>query len=76
MDELHARWGTEVRHPRWWREEGDAYALATDVLPSHAWRGREGELSDYLQWQNDLNEKWFRRYRPEVRAFRERFFAG
>jgi radical SAM superfamily enzyme YgiQ (UPF0313 family) len=76
MDELHTTWGTEIRHPRWWREDGDAYALATDVLPSRAWRGREGELRDYLTWQSDLNLKWFRRYRPAVYEFRRRFFVG
>jgi radical SAM superfamily enzyme YgiQ (UPF0313 family) len=76
MDELRAIWGTEIRHPRWWHEAGDAYALATDVLPSHEWRGREGELRGYLSWQNDLNMKWFRRYRPEIYEFRRRFFVG
>jgi anaerobic magnesium-protoporphyrin IX monomethyl ester cyclase len=75
MEELRARWGTEIRHPRWWREEGDAHAMATDVLPSDAWRGREGELRSYQQWQNDLNMKWFKRYRPEIYQFRMRFFA-
>jgi len=76
MDELHTTWGTEIRHPGWWREEGDAHALATDVLPSREWRGREGELRDYLKWQSDLNLSWFRRYRPEVYEFRRRFFVG
>jgi radical SAM superfamily enzyme YgiQ (UPF0313 family) len=76
MDELHAMWGTEIRHPHWWREDGNAYELATDVLPSDAWRGREGELRDYVKWQNDLNLSWFRRYRPAVYEFRRRFFVG
>ena len=75
MEELHARWGTEIRHPGWWREVGDAHVLATDVLPSSGWRGREGELRDYQRWQNDLNVKWFHRYRREVHDFRGRFFA-
>jgi radical SAM superfamily enzyme YgiQ (UPF0313 family) len=76
MEELRGMWGTEIRHPGWWREEGDAYALATDVLPSREWAGREGELRSYLTWQHDLNAKWFRRYRPEVHEFRRRFFGG
>jgi radical SAM superfamily enzyme YgiQ (UPF0313 family) len=76
MEELRATWGTEIRHPGWWREAGDAWMLATDVLPSHAWRGREGELRDYMTWQNDLNVKWFQRYRPSVYEFRRRFFVG
>jgi radical SAM superfamily enzyme YgiQ (UPF0313 family) len=76
MDEQRAAWGTEIRHPRWWREAGDAHALATDVLPSHAWRGREGELRGYQKWQNDLNLKWFQRYKPAIHDFRRRFFVG
>ena len=37
-------WGTEIRHPTWWRETGDQHEMATAVLPSRAFRGKEEEL--------------------------------
>ncbi|MGZ6143699.1 MAG: B12-binding domain-containing radical SAM protein [Myxococcales bacterium] len=65
--------GTEVRHPRWWQEKGDHHALATDLLPSAAFRGREGEAQAFLPWQYSLNLRWTMRHTPEVRAFRQAF---
>src|SRR5207249_1069546 len=55
MDEYRASYGTEIRHPTWWRETRDHNALATDVLPSHAYRGREPELMGFKRWQQGVN---------------------
>ncbi|MSP59237.1 MAG: radical SAM protein [Myxococcales bacterium] len=69
-------YGTEVAHPDWWRREGDHYALATAVLPSAAWRGREHELGAFQSWNQAINALWSSRYTPEVMAFRTRFYVG
>jgi radical SAM superfamily enzyme YgiQ (UPF0313 family) len=73
MDELAARHGTEIRHPFWWRERREQHALATDVLPSSAWAGREQELLDFQRWQQQLNENWIERYPADVHLFRSAF---
>ncbi|MCC6620647.1 MAG: radical SAM protein [Deltaproteobacteria bacterium] len=68
--------GTRVAHPTWWLEHGDHYRLATDVLPSAAWRGREEELVAFRDWNARVNAAWSARYPPEVQAFRARFYLG
>jgi radical SAM superfamily enzyme YgiQ (UPF0313 family) len=75
MDEYRAAWGTEIRHPTWWREEEDHNALATDVLPSHAYRGRESELRDFKKWQDALNAARYVRFQPGVSAFMKTFYG-
>ena len=69
-------YGTEIHNPDWWRREGDHYSLATSVLPSAAWRGREHELATFQQWNQVINATWSARYSPEVLAFRQRFYVG
>jgi hypothetical protein len=69
MRENAAAYGTKVRYPRWWAEEGDQYALATDVLPSRAWRGREDQLRTFEGWNQQINAAWVARYPAEVSAF-------
>jgi radical SAM superfamily enzyme YgiQ (UPF0313 family) len=76
MAENARRFGTEVAHPDWWRREGDHYALATAILPSAAWRGREAELMAFQPWNQAVNAAWSARYPPEVLAFRARFYVG
>jgi radical SAM superfamily enzyme YgiQ (UPF0313 family) len=76
MAENAARWGTEVRHPDWWRQPGDHYSLATAVLPSAAWRGREDELTAFQPWNQSVNAAWSSRYTREVLEFRTRFYIG
>jgi hypothetical protein len=73
MGEYRIAYGTEVRHPRWWLERGDHHALATDVLPSAAFRGREGEAQAFQQWQASINVRWMMRHTAEVLAFRHAF---
>jgi hypothetical protein len=68
-----AAFGTEVRHKTWWKESGDHYPLATDILPSAAWRGRESELTGFERWNQDVNERWCARYREEVVRLRREF---
>jgi len=67
--------GTEIRHPSWWTEAGDHHALATDVVPSAAWRGREAELGAFREWNEGVNRRWTARHPPEVAAFRSRFYG-
>ncbi len=76
MAENTASYGTEIRHPNWWKERGDHYALATDVLPSAAWIGREDELSAFNWWNQAVNTRWTARYSAEVQCFREAFYVG
>lgn len=76
MPELATALGTRVAHPTWWREEGDHYRLATDVVPSAAWVGREAELHAFRGWNADINAAWSARYPAEVAAFRARFYLG
>jgi len=76
MAEHAATLGTRVRHPAWWREAGDHYTLATDVLPSAAWLGREAELTAFRAWNARINAAWAARYPSEVAAFRARFYLG
>ncbi len=52
------RFGTEIRNPAWWKQPGDHYALATEVLPSAAWRGRETELGAFNDWNQAVNARW------------------
>lgn len=76
MAQNAAEYGTEIANLDWWKRVGDHYALATDVLPSAAWRGRESELSSFQDWNQSINAWWFSRYPPEVLAFRARFQGG
>jgi hypothetical protein len=76
MGELAARHGTEIRHPFWWRERREQHALATDVLPSAAWAGREEELLDFQRWQRELNRSWIERYPIDVHLYRSAFHGG
>jgi hypothetical protein len=76
MAENAAQYGTEIANPDWWRREGDHYALATKVLPSASWRGRETELADFQQWNHRINAAWSARYTPDVLAFRNQFYVG
>ncbi len=76
MDDHHQRFGTVVRNPQWWKVPGDQYRLATAVLPSRAYAGREAELSSFAPWAGALNTSWSARYPPEVAAFRRRFHGG
>ena len=69
MREHAAAYGTKIRRPRWWAEEGDQYALATDVLPSRAWRGREDQLRTFEGWNRQTNAAWVARYPVEVSTF-------
>jgi B12 binding domain/Radical SAM superfamily len=69
-------YGTEIGCSDWWRREGDHYALATAVLPSAAWRGREAELSAFNGWNQAINAAWSARYPPAVAAFRRAFYLG
>jgi radical SAM superfamily enzyme YgiQ (UPF0313 family) len=75
MKEDAATFGTEIRHQTWWKEPGDHYRLATDVLPSAAWRGRETELTAFREWSQSVNRRWVARYPPEVERFRAGFYV-
>jgi radical SAM superfamily enzyme YgiQ (UPF0313 family) len=75
IDEYRRTYGTEIRHPAWWRETGDHNALATDVLPSDAYRGREHELRDFKAWQDTVNIGRLRRHSSEVSAFMKGFYG-
>ena len=63
------------RHPTWWRETGDHNALATDVLPSHAYRGREGELRDFKKWQDQVNVTRIQRQSRQTATFMKSFYG-
>ena len=76
MAEDAAAFGTEIRHPAWWREAGRHHPLATDVLPSHAWRGREHELTAFRSWNEAVNQRWCARHPETVTRFRHEFHAG
>jgi radical SAM superfamily enzyme YgiQ (UPF0313 family) len=75
MSEYHHAYGTEIRHPAWWRETGDHNALATDVLPSNAYRDREHELRDFEQWQDAVNRGRLLRQSTEVSSFMKGFYG-
>ena len=67
--------GTVIAHPRWWSEPRHHYPLATDVLPSAAWIGREYELHDFRLWNERVNRRWTQRYPGAVVQFRREFFG-
>lgn len=69
------RWGTKVRHPTWWREPADQYRLATEVLPSAAFGGREQELSHWATWQHQLNHRWAPRRTAYFDTYFRRLFG-
>jgi radical SAM superfamily enzyme YgiQ (UPF0313 family) len=75
LEEFRERFGTEIRHPDWWRQEKDHNLLATDVLPSHAWRGREHELMDFKKWQDTLNLQRAKRHSAGTAAFMKAFYG-
>jgi hypothetical protein len=75
MNEYREIYGTEIRHPTWWRETGDHNALATDILPSHAYRGRESELRDFKKWQDNVNRGRVRRQSPQLSSFMRAFYS-
>jgi radical SAM superfamily enzyme YgiQ (UPF0313 family) len=75
MDEYRVAFGTEIRHPAWWRETEDHNRLATDVLPSHAYRGREHELGDFKTWQNTVNAARAGRYSRASATFIKGFYG-
>jgi radical SAM superfamily enzyme YgiQ (UPF0313 family) len=76
MAEHTASFGTEFRHPRWWKHAGDHHAMATDVLPHAAWLGREDELRVFNYWNQGINAHWTSRYPAEVETFMNAFYAG
>jgi radical SAM superfamily enzyme YgiQ (UPF0313 family) len=76
MVEHAACFGTEIRHPYWWKATGDHHAMATDVLPSAAWIGREDELRAFTHWNQSVNARWTLRYPAEVERFMHAFFVG
>jgi radical SAM superfamily enzyme YgiQ (UPF0313 family) len=69
-------YGTEIRNPGWWRQTGDHHALATDILPSAAWAGREEDLRDFGPWNQAMNQAWVARYPAEVHEFRTAFYTA
>lgn len=71
-----ACYGTQIHHPNWWKETGDHYQLATDVLPSSAWIGREDELRAFNLWNEKINAGWTTRYPAEVHQFCNAFYMG
>jgi radical SAM superfamily enzyme YgiQ (UPF0313 family) len=75
MRENATAYGTRIRHPRWWAKAGDQYELATDVLPSRAWRGREDQLRGFEGWNQRVNAAWAARYPADVRDFCEAFYS-
>jgi radical SAM superfamily enzyme YgiQ (UPF0313 family) len=75
MNEYRDAYGTEIRHPTWWRQPGDHNALATDVLPSGAFRGRERELRDFKKWQDGVNGARLQRQSTEVSSFMKGFYG-
>jgi radical SAM superfamily enzyme YgiQ (UPF0313 family) len=76
MAEDAARYGTEIRQPEWWRQRGDHHTMATDLLPSAAWRGREEELLAFFQWNEQVNARWAQRYPMDVLRFRYLYYYG
>jgi radical SAM superfamily enzyme YgiQ (UPF0313 family) len=76
MAEDAACFGTEIRHPHWWKATGDQYAMATDVLPSADWIGREDELRAFIPWNHGVNARWTSRYPADVESFMHAFYAG
>ena len=76
MGEYKLAYGTEIRNPTWWHQTTDHNALATDVLPSAAWRGREHELRDFNQWQATSNLARTKRYSSKTFAFLKQFYAS
>jgi radical SAM superfamily enzyme YgiQ (UPF0313 family) len=75
LEDYRQLYGTEERHPAWWRETGDHNALATDVLPSKSWLGREDELRGFENWQQRVNAARVRRFTPRVKAFMKDFYS-
>jgi radical SAM superfamily enzyme YgiQ (UPF0313 family) len=75
MDEYRAQYGTEIRHPAWWRETGDHNALATDILPSDAFRGREDEKMAFREWQQRVNVERTKFYSTETFTYLRAFYA-
>ena len=55
--------------------EGDHHALATDVLPSASWAGREDELRSFVAWNHEINARWSARYPSRVQRFRHDFYV-
>lgn len=68
--------GTEIRNPDWWTKTGDHYGMATDVLPSAAWIGREDELRTFQDWNQSVNVRWTARYPAAVERFMHAFYVG
>ena len=69
--------GTEIHVPDWWRHPGDHYAMATRVLPSREYRGREAELASFAPWAEAVNADWSVRYQESgVRRFGARTHTG
>jgi len=75
INDYRAQYGTEIRNPTWWRIEGDHNALATDVLPSTAWRGREQELLRFQEWQAHVNLGRTPRFTPQYQSFVNSFYG-
>lgn len=75
MAEYRAQYGTEIRNPTWWQQAGDHNALATDVLPSAAWRGREAELLQFQEWQGRENLDRTKRFSPAFQGFVKSFYG-
>jgi len=75
MDQYLELYGTQIRNPGWWRQQSDHNALATDVLPSRAWPGREGELRDFKQWQDRVNVSRAKRRTPRLASFMKSFYS-
>jgi radical SAM superfamily enzyme YgiQ (UPF0313 family) len=76
MSEYEALFGTVIFHPEWWLEREDQYALATNVLPSAAWKERQHQLFAFQDWNQEVNHRWTSRYSSEVRQFCSAIYAN
>lgn len=76
MEALHEEVGFEVRNPSWWRQRSDHHALATDVLASRDFEGRQDELLAFQRWQHDVNVAWIQRATVNTHLSRAAFYHG
>jgi radical SAM superfamily enzyme YgiQ (UPF0313 family) len=76
MEENARLYGTVIACPEWWKVDSDHRTLATAVVPSAEWYGREEDLWSFQRWNYELNAAWSARYTREVLAFRNQFYLG
>jgi len=66
------KYGTQVKHKEWWKQQQDHYELATSVIPSKDLMAKDGEPDYWKKERDDLMQQCSKKMPAWVRFFHEK----